>query len=186
MLHTGIPVDKGREGFFQPEVFIGHDGAWNIGIDYSLVLLLNNRFRIHFSAEGIMRIAKTGMIIYGEPALAWTDNKFNAIQATVDIRDYITSSAGVIYVHKNWSYSMAFETYYETADNVYRYTPSGIFQMEAFVNHHIEHPGIIHSAIPGLFYRFDNLNLGLYGKIPLRGYTAFRENMFMFVLGFQI
>ncbi|MDO9511062.1 MAG: hypothetical protein Q7J34_04840 [Bacteroidales bacterium] len=185
LLHSGIPVDKGREGFFRPEVYIGHDGTWNIGLDYSLTWFLSNKFRFQLSSEAMMRIPKSGMIISGEPALIWTGNQVNAIQATINLRDYVTACAGIVYLQQPWTYTLAWESYYETADNAYGYSPAGLTQMEAFVQHELEHDALVHSVNVGLTRDFQKLHFGLYGRIPVDGYTAFRENMIMFVFGFN-
>ena len=179
-ISTGLPLRETRTSYISNKPPIGNDGYWNLGIQAAFMhkLSLNSQMFIH--NEFLFRFPRSGAIFEGDTALILTNNRYNAIQATIYLHPYFTSQGGYVYKLNKLKIMVGYDYFYGWSDRAENILPEPDEKLNKIIFQAMGADAFIHSLCLGASYKSKNLQFDLSTRLAFFGKNALKENMLTF------
>ena len=185
-IFTGIPVQKGKSAFASPEIYIGNDSFWNLGIDAGFSYRPQPVFGVYTDVVALYRVPRNGTLIAENQALIASSDAFSSFQASIGLRSFFTVNAGILFRLKLYNAALGYEFYGESADNISNVLPDGYLEETATLDQLKGARAWSHSITAGVTRKLANIKVGLMFKTSVNGSSTFNEKMLMFMAGFNL
>ncbi len=175
-LSTGLPVQEGRQSMTSPEIPIGNDAYWNVGLEAGLSLTNEKGIGVMLHASIVARMAQSGYVVWSDTLSEILGISYSSIQATIDRRDYVTATAAM---HIPWgAYQLlaGYTFYYEWPDYAHNLAPMQTPAIYAWVKQIMGADAYLHALSAGILTYWGPFQIGFLGKAYVIGKGAIAEN----------
>lgn len=185
-ISTELPLQKGRQAFASPAMYIGNDAFWSVGADAGIIGALSDNLKAFGSFELNLRVPKNGSLVEGNQALILSSDSVQSIQAQIALRSWVSLNLGLLWNHKNFDYSLAYELYAENQDYIKQLIPAGYLEQTATLESMKGKPCWNHNMNIGIATTLHGIRFAVVGKAAVAGYGTFDEKIVLLVIGFKI
>lgn len=185
-LSSGLPVQEGRMSFTSPEIPLGNDAYWNVGVEAGVSYFAPSGVGIMFHAGMIVRMAQSGYVYWSDTLDPMLGPAFNSIQATIDRRDYFQTTVafriplGEFYGVGGYNFYLEWPDF---ADNI---TPLQTPEVLALVKATMGSGVVLHAPVAGVFTTWGPFQVGLLGKAYVAGKGGIAENSVTLMVRYQV
>lgn len=182
---TDLPLQKGRSAFTSPTISIGNDAFWAFGADAGIIGSLATKLKAFSSLELCLYVPKSGSLVEGGQAMILSSDSVQSIQAQIALRSWASFNVGFVLKSHNVDYSLAYELFAETADNIKQIIPAGFLEQTATLETMKGKPAWNHNLNIGLSTSIEGIRLGIVAKAAVAGHGTFDEKIILLIAGFS-
>ncbi len=183
---TDLPLQKGRRAFTSPTISIGNDAFWAFGADAGIIRSLSANLKAFSSLELSLYVPKSGSLVEGSQAMILSSDSVQSIQAQIALRSWASFNVGFVLRSHNFDYSLAYELYAETADNIKQLIPAGFLEQTATLETMKGKPAWNHNLNFGLSTTIEGIRLGIVAKAAVAGHGTFDEKIVLLIAGITL
>lgn len=185
-LTTGLPVQEGRKSITSPEIPLGNDAYWNVGCEAGISWFSNRGFGFLLHSGLNLRIAQAGYIVWSDTLSKILGEPYSSIQATIDRRDYFTTTASCKISSGSYVILAGYNFYYEWPDYADNIAPVISPEMREWVKQVMGKSAILHGISAGVISTWGPFQAGLIGKAYIAGEGGLAENSLSLMIRYLI
>jgi hypothetical protein len=185
-ISTDLPLQKGRQAFASPAIYIGNDAFWSCGTDLGIVRKFSPRFKGYSFVNVTLNVPKNGSLVEGTQAMIISSDSVQSIQAQIAMRSRGAYNLGFTLQGNFLSYSLGYELYAETSDMIKQILPQGYLEQTATLESMKGKAAWSHNINAGISKDFSGIRLGLLTKFAVAGHGTFNEKIVLLMAGFYL
>ncbi|MGC8866367.1 MAG: hypothetical protein ACP5O2_11680 [Bacteroidales bacterium] len=185
-LSSGLPVQEGRMSFTSPEIPLGNDAYWNIGLEAGGQYLAHSGVGIILNAGLIIRMAQAGYVYWSDTLDPVLGPYYNSIQATIDRRDYFQTTLAIRIPMGRFYGVAGYNLFLEWPDYANNITPLQTPEVLALVQTALGKGTVLHASIAGIFTAWGPFQAGLLAKAYVAGKGGIAENSLSLMIRYQM
>jgi hypothetical protein len=175
-LSAGLPVQEGRISLTSPEIPLGNDAYWNLGCEAGISWFSKKEFGFLLHSSLNLRIAQSGYIVWSDTLRSLLGEPYSSIQATINRRDYFTTTASFRIPWEDYVIVAGYNFYYEWPDYADNIAPELTPEMLAWVKQVMGQRATLHGISAGVMTSWGPFQAGLIGKAYFAGRGGIAEN----------
>lgn len=185
-LSSGLPVQEGRMSFTSPEIPLGNDAYWNVGVELGVSYFGPSGFGILLHSGMTIRMAQAGYVYWSDTLDSLLGPAFNSIQATIDRRDYFQTTVALRIPMGRFIGVGGYNFYLEWPDYADNIAPLQTPEVLALVKATMGSGVVLHAPVAGILTTWGPFQVGLLGKAYVAGKGGIAEYSVTLMVRYQV